>query len=131
MRSAARILLAVLFVIAGANHLRDPAFYLAMMPTWVPAPEAMNLLVGVAEALGGIGMLNVRTRRAAGWGLLLLLLAVFPANIGMAQQPGREPWANIPTWVLWARLPLQGVLMVWVWWVAVSRSANPGSAPRP
>ncbi len=123
MRRAARILLAVFFVVAGLNHFRDPAFYQAMIPGWLPAPAAMNLISGIAEILGGLGVLPAATRRFAGIGLVLLLVAVFPANIAMAVGDPRPPWADIPSWLLWARLPLQGVLIAWVWWTAISRPA--------
>ena len=113
-----RYALALLFVAAGVWHFVHPATYLAIMPPQLPQPRALVYLSGVFEILGGLGLLPARTRRLAGWGLLALLLAVFPANVYMAlihEQLG------IPGWVAWGRLPLQLPLLWWVWRVAVKK----------
>lgn len=109
-RRLGRWLLAVVFVGAGVLHLVAPEAYLVAMPPWVPEHRLMILLSGVAEVAGGIGLLvpHVDVRRAAGWGLVLLLVAVYPANLHMARAEVGGPPA-----VLWARLPLQGVLIAW------------------
>ncbi|GAA5438771.1 hypothetical protein ACFQDE_05985 [Deinococcus caeni] len=73
-----------------------------------------------AEVLGGLGLLHPATRPAARWGLLALLLAVFPANVAMAQSPERF---GLPGWALWARLPLQPLLM-WAVWRACGRGCR-------
>jgi uncharacterized membrane protein len=103
-----------------------PKFYLAIMPgwlpTWLPGPLALVHLTGVLEIAGGIGLLVPPARTAAAVGLILLLVAVLPANVEMlrlAQARGAGP-ALI--WALWLRLPLQPLLMWWVWRVA--RSAD-------
>ncbi len=116
--------LAVLFfVAAGANHFRDPELYLAMMPPGLPWPEALNYISGVAEILGGLGLLLAPTRRAAGWGLIALLLAVFPANIYVATQ-GQMAGLDVSPLGLWLRLPFQAVFIAWVWWVALKDSSH-------
>jgi len=115
MTTAARWLLAAFFVLAGLNHFRDPGFYLAMMPPFLPGPGALNLISGACEVLGGIGVLVPRTRRLAGWGLIALLVAVFPANIYAALQ-GQLAGLAAPSWALWARLPFQALFVLWVWW---------------
>ena len=112
-------LLALGFVLAGANHFRSPEKYLAIMPPWLPAPAWMNWISGAAEILGGIGVLVPATRRVAGWGLIALLVAVFPANLHMAVNGVQIPGTAIPAWVAWARLPLQAMFIAWVWWAAV------------
>ncbi len=117
-RSTARWLAAGFFVIAGVNHFWSPAIYLGMMPRWLPWPAALNVISGGAEILGGIGLLIPRTRRAAGWGLIALLIAVFPANVHVALQ-GEMPGTSFAPWVLWARLPFQVLFVAWVWWVAL------------
>jgi uncharacterized membrane protein len=109
-------LAAVFFIAAGMGHFVRPGFYERMMPPYLPWPAGLIFISGVAEVAGGAGLLLRRWRRAAGWGLLALLIAVFPANVYMLQHP--EAF-NIPVWVLWARLPFQGVFMAWVWWVAL------------
>jgi uncharacterized membrane protein len=74
---------------------------------------------GVAEIAGGIGLLIPRLRRWAGWGLIALLIAVFPANVYMAVSPQRIPDLHFARWMLWLRLPLQGVFVVWVWYASL------------
>jgi uncharacterized membrane protein len=78
---------------------------------------------GICECLGGIGVLISPLRRLAAAGLVALLLAVFPANLDMALHAGR--YSDIaPAWVLYARLPLQLVLIAWVWWAAGGTRAS-------
>lgn len=113
-RSASRWLLGALFIAAGINHFVDPATYLRMMPDYLPFPVTLVYLSGVGEVVGGIGVLSTRWRAAAGWGLIALLIAVFPANVQMALHP--ELFPSIPPELLWGRLPLQLVLIAWVWW---------------
>ncbi len=84
IRIALRWILAVFYALAGVIHLIRPAPFLTITPDWVPAPAAVVLLTGVAEILGGIGLVqpfSKRLRRAAGWGLALYALCVWPANI--------------------------------------------------
>ncbi len=110
-----RKLLGSLFVGAGALHFVSPRTYERIMPHYLPLHRELVYLSGALEILGGLGLFPERTRRFAGIGLVLLLLAVWPANVQMlldARAAGKPLW-----WValLWARLPLQVVLMVWVW----------------
>lgn len=119
-RAIFRWLLAVVFIAAGANHFRDPAFYLPAMPSWLPWHRPLIDLSGGAEILGGVGVLMPLTRRAAGWGLIALLVAVFPANVNMALHNVQPPGRHIDEWVLWVRLPLQAVLIAWTWWTAAA-----------
>ena len=118
LRRVSLILLAMFFVVAGTNHFLNPRAYLAMIPPYLPVPGAMNLISGAAEILGGFAVLVPRLRRAAGWGLIALLIAVFPANIHVAL----HSWdgVTIPAWVLWARLPLQIALVAWVYFSCLS-----------
>ena len=115
MRTFSRALISLLFIAAGANHFRSPALYREIMPPYLPFPLALVFLSGVAEIAGGIGVAIPKTRRAAGWGLLALLIAVFPANLYMATDKVVPGDYQIPDALLWARLPLQLVLMFWVW----------------
>lgn len=115
-----RWLAALFFILAGLNHFRDPALYLSMMPPWVPWPDLLQKMAGAAEVAGGIGILIPPLRRMAGWGLLLLLVAVFPANLHLALHGWPEAPAAIAPWVLWARLPLQLGFAAWVWWSCLS-----------
>jgi len=107
--------LALLFIAAGANHFLSPAPYLAIMPGSLPWPEALVYLSGAAEIAGGIGLLLSRTRRIAAIGLIVLLIAVFPANIHAARHGMEIGGREVVPWMLWARLPLQAVLIAWVY----------------
>ena len=122
MLFASRALLSVTFIVAGLNHFRSPALYAQIVPPYLPFPLALVYLSGLAEIAGGAGVAHPSTRRAAGWGLLALLLAVFPANIYMATANVVPDKYQIPAALLWARLPLQFVLMLWVWSATLKRS---------
>ena len=111
-------MLGVVFLVAGAMHFVAPRAYEAIMPDYLPAQRALVLLSGVAEMAGGAGVLVRRTARPAGWWLVLVLLAVFPANVNMTVNAERFP--DVPEALLWVRLPLQGLLGWWVWRVAVA-----------
>ena len=124
MRGISRWLLAAFFIAAGANHFRDPGFYLPAMPSWLPWHRELLDLSGVAEVLGGIGVLVPLTRRAAGWGLIALLIAIFPANVNMALNDVQPSGRHIDRWLLWARLPIQAVLVAWVWWTVLAEPAE-------
>ena len=108
-----RIVLAVLFVVAGSIHFLIPQTYLNIMPPSLPEPFALVYISGAAEILGGIGLLSPVTRAFAAWGLVALLIAVLPANVHMAVDHAR--FASIPLWVLWLRIPLQLPLIYWAW----------------
>lgn len=106
-------LLAALFVGAGTLHFLAPQGFDRAVPDWWPfSARTATLLSGAAELAGGLGLLHPTTRPAARWGLLALLVAVFPANVYMAQHPARF---GLPAWALWLRLPLQPLLMWAVW----------------
>jgi uncharacterized membrane protein len=103
----------VLFVAAGTLHFVRPAMYARIMPPGIGHEAQLVALSGVAEIAGGLGLLIPRTRRAAGYGLIALLLAVWPANIYMAVD-ARKFATVAPAWALWARVPLQIALMWWM-----------------
>ena len=109
----------IFFILAGANHFVSPGFYATIMPPLLPWPMALIYLSGVAEILGGAGVLIPRTRRFAGWGLIALLVAVFPANI-YATQRGIHGSALMQA-LLIVRLPFQAVLIAWVYKSCVAR----------
>jgi uncharacterized membrane protein len=102
------------FIFAGIMHFVVPRFYRAIMPPYVPAPDAMVALSGVAEIAGGAGLLLERTRKPAGWWLIATLIAVFPANLHMALHPDEFPDVPGGKVSLYARLPFQGVFIAWV-----------------
>jgi uncharacterized membrane protein len=116
LRASLRVVLALLFVTAGGLHFLRPAPFVQIVPPYLPWPLALVYISGACEILGGCGLLLPRLRRAAGWGLMALLLAVFPANLHMALGDVRVSGLDLPAWVLWLRLPLQGVLIAGVYW---------------
>jgi uncharacterized membrane protein len=114
--------LALFFIVAGTAHFITPAPYLAIVPTYLPWPAAMVALSGVAEILGGVGVWFRTTRRAAGWGLIALLIAIFPANIHAISIGMIIGGHALPAWILWARLPFQLLFIAWVYRVCLRRS---------
>jgi uncharacterized membrane protein len=111
----------VLFIAAGTLHFVRPAMYQKIVPPQFGHAAELVAISGLAEIAGGAGLLFPQTRRAAGLGLIVLLLAVWPANIYMAADAERFA-AVAPAWALWARVPLQIGLM---WWVErVSRAGR-------
>lgn len=115
---------ALMFAAIGGLHLARPHFFEQIMPRRVPAEGALGrrslvLVSGVFEILGALGVLYAPTRAVAGWGLILLLVAVFPANIHMLSDARRQRAAAWWQALLWARLPIQPVIMLWVYSAAV------------
>lgn len=117
LRAAVLVGLAAFFVFTGVTHFVKPRVFAAIVPPGLPAPGVLVAVSGAAEVLGGVGLLVGPARAAAAVGLLLLLVAVFPANVYMARHAERFR-TLAPAWALWARLPLQPVLMAVVAWAA-------------
>lgn len=111
----ARLLLGAFFLVAGTLHFVKPRPYVAIMPEALPRKLELVYASGLAEIAGGAGVLA--GRRAAGWWLIATLIAIFPANVNMAVNA--ERFRAVPEPLLWARLPVQGLLIAWVWRVAV------------
>ena len=113
-RRLSRLLLSLFWVGAGVNHFVNPRFYEAIVPPSLK-DEAAGVVKwsGVAEIVGGVGVLLPATRRISGIWLIGVLAAVFPANIYMAREP--EHFKQVPRWALYARLPLQPLCMLWAW----------------
>jgi uncharacterized membrane protein len=110
--------MAVAYAGAGFNHLVNPDFYIRIMPPGLPSPEWLNLISGLAEIVLGVFLLEPRTRILAAWGLIALLIAVFPANVyvatanlGIDGAPGTGPGG-----LHYLRFPFQVVFILWAWW---------------
>ena len=114
IKMIALVVLALAFIAAGVNHFVNPTFYVKIMPAYLPAHLELVYVSGVFEILGGVAVLIPRIRGIAGWGLVLLLIAVFPANLHMALNP--ELYPGLSRAALYARLPLQALLIAWAYW---------------
>ncbi len=120
--------IAALFAVAGVSHFVAPDLFIHIVPPWLPdwlgTPRTLVHVSGMAELAGAAGVLIPATRRAAGWGLLALLVAVYPANVQMlidARATGASSWYVV---ALWIRLPLQPLLGWWVWRRTIRRPTN-------
>jgi uncharacterized membrane protein len=114
LKIVSRYLLGISFILAGLNHFLNPDLYLQIMPPYLPWHLFLVYISGVFEILFGILVLVPRFTGIAAWGLILLLIAIFPANLHMALNAG--DFAFIFPALLWLRLPLQAVLIAWAYW---------------
>jgi uncharacterized membrane protein len=110
----ALLLLALFFVSAGVSHFTRTEFFVSIVPPYLPAPLALVYVSGLCEIAGGLAVLAAPLRSLAGWALVALLFAVFPANVHMALHP--EAYPATPAFALHARLPVQLLLVAWAWW---------------
>lgn len=113
----------VWFFVGGIMHFVASELEARIVPPYIPWPMAAVLVSGVLELVGALGIVSVRTRRAAGIGLVLLTLAVTPAHIYMLQRPDLF---NVPVWALWLRLPIQLALLALIWWSTSCTRARSG-----
>jgi uncharacterized membrane protein len=119
MKRLSLYLMALLYVAAGINHFVHPAFYLAIMPWWLPWPGPLVQLSGVCEILLGLLLLPAATRRFAAWMIIVMLIVFFVVHIQMLIDYSREHHPLL--WVAIVRLPLQFVLIWWAWLYARPR----------
>ncbi|KMS56992.1 DoxX family protein [Sphingobium cupriresistens] len=117
-RTIGRLVLAAAYAFAGIAHLSRPAGFLAITPHWVPMPELVVALTGVAELAGAIGLMIPRLRSAAGMGLALYALCVWPANINHAINDIPLGGAHLSWWYHGPRLALQPVIIWWALWAS-------------
>jgi uncharacterized membrane protein len=113
-KSILKYIFAVFFILAGLNHFRIQELYVRMMPPSLPWPLLLVYVSGLAEILLGMMLLVPSLVRLAAWGLVVLLIGVFPANIHMAVHAELFPEFNAA--LLWARLPVQALLIAWAYW---------------
>ena len=119
-----RSMLGIMFVSAGILHFVEPEPFVRIVPSYLPEPLLLVWISGFFEIVGGIGLFISRLRVWAAYGLIALLIAVFPANINMAVNNINFNGA-IPNAALWLRLPLQLVLIACVWWSSISKERSP------
>lgn len=106
-------LMAFLYVIAGINHFRNPRMYIKIIPDSFPNPKLLNSLSGAAEIVLGIFLMFPLFTNYAAWGIIALLIAVFPANLFMYKN--KKAGFGLPKWLLFLRLPLQLLLIFWAY----------------
>jgi uncharacterized membrane protein len=124
LKSLARYGLATAMTAVGILHFLKPQGFVAIVPAALPFPLALVYISGFFEVAGGVGLLVSRFRKAAAWGLILLYIAVFPANINMAIYQIPLDGQAVPAWALWARLPFQAVFIAWAWWMTREDAAH-------
>lgn len=123
-KAVTRVVLAVAMVAVGITHFTNTHWFEQIVPPFLPQPRLLVWISGVFEILGGVGVLVPQTRKLAGVGLVLLYVAVFPANIYMAIEPVAVDGVLPDRWLVWARLPFQFLFMWLAWWS--TRLAAPG-----
>lgn len=109
-------------IFAGAIHFFNPEPFVKIVPAFLPKPELLVSISGFFEIIGGLGIILSRTRKFASWGLIVLYLAVFPANINMAVNDIHLSENGVDNLVYWLRLPLQFALIYWAWWVGIKKT---------
>lgn len=106
-------LMAFIYTIAGINHFRSPKLYKKIIPPYLPNPSLLNYLSGLAEIMLGISLFIPTLSHYAAWGIIVLLIAVFPTHFYMYQNP--KAGMGLPKWFLLIRIPFQFVLMYWAY----------------
>lgn len=115
MKEILLFIMAIFYIAAGIMHFKRPWFYYKITPPMLKSiQKPINIIVGIAEILGGIGLLIPATQSAAAWGIILLLIAVFPANIYMLMD--EKASMGMEKWKLWLRLPFQFLFLTWAYW---------------
>ena len=107
-------LMSLFYISIGIKHFTNTSWFLKIMPPYLPYHKELVYLSGVFEIILGIMLIFEKTRFLSGWGLILLLIAVFPANIYLAQTNGAA--MNISSAVSWGRLPFQAVFIILAYW---------------
>ena len=105
--------MAGLYILAGINHFINPKVYVRIMPPYIPYHKAIVLWSGIVEILLGTGLLFPLTREISAWGIIVMLIAIFPANI--EQVRSKKARMKLPLWLVILRLPLQFILIWWAW----------------
>ncbi|WP_448698074.1 MauE/DoxX family redox-associated membrane protein [Mucilaginibacter sp. AW1-3] len=111
------VILIIFYILSGINHFRNPAGYVHIIPTYLPAPGLLNILAGIFEITFGMMLMFAQTRPLAAWGIILMLLAFLPVHIDMiVHAPMMLGNFKITPLIAWLRIPLQGLLIWWAWW---------------
>ncbi len=124
LKTVLKYIFALFFVLGGINHFLNEPFYLRIMPDYIPLAlhRPAVIVSGVAEFVLGVMLMIPRTTRLAAWGLIALLIAIFPANIYVYQH--QEIFPDVSPALHLLRLPLQGVMIAWAWWYTRPEKAD-------
>lgn len=106
--------MALLYFVAGLNHFRNPKIYLKIIPSYLPEPKFLNSLSGLSEIILAIGLCIPMLSNFSAWGIVALLIAVFPANLFMVTD--KKAGMGLPKIILLLRLPLQIALIIWAYY---------------
>lgn len=106
-------LMAFLYILAGINHFRTPRLYIKMIPPALPAPKTINIISGAAEIILGVLLCVPQLSSLAAWGIIIMLIAIFPANVYMYMNDNAS--LGLPKWVRLIRLPIQLLLLYWAY----------------
>lgn len=117
LRKAGLLSLILLFLIVGLNHFGNPNFYASIIPPYLPMRYELSNITGFFEIFGAIGLLFAKTRKLSGYGLILLLVVIFPANIYMVMHP--ENFPSYSPLFLYLHLPLQFLFIAWIYWATL------------
>lgn len=119
IKTISKYLLVIFMITAGIMHFANPAFFLKIMPPYLPLHKELVLVSGVCEVLLGVLLLIPKCTHLAAWGIVALLIAVFPANVYLFQHQDILPASPI---IHLLRLPLQGGFILWAYWHTRSAS---------
>lgn len=106
-------LMATLYFLAGLNHFRKPRMYIKIIPAYIPYPKLINYISGLSEILLAVGLCIPLISTSTAWGIIALLIIIFPANIYMYTNENAH--FGLPKWLLLLRLPLQIILIIWAY----------------
>lgn len=118
MKNISAYMMGLFYTAAGINHFVNPQFYEKTLSGLLPYPSALNMLSGAAEIVLGVGVMIPATRRMAAWGVVVLLVIIFPANVNMAIH-WREWGASITPFLI--RLPIQVLFLWWAYTLTKSK----------
>jgi len=113
-KKASLYVMSVFYIFNGVNHFLSTEVYLAIMPPYIPFHLELVYLSGAIEIFLGVLLLVKKLRKLASWGIILLLIAIFPANIYHLTSAGIG--LGTPLWALWVRLPFQPLFIAWAYW---------------
>lgn len=122
IKPISKYLLAIFMIVAGTMHFVNPEFFLKIVPPYLPFRKELVLVSGVCEILLGVLLLIPKCSLVAAWGIIALLIAVFPANIYLFQNQDLMPASPI---IHLLRLPLQGIFILWAYWHTKSAGKKP------